>query len=595
MKTKNQHRILLSVLTVTMVISSVFVTASPINIETNGETCGFSDVAELPEWSIGNLWIYDMHFDFTLSGIFSLNGMGENKGIKDMRVEVVAINENTGEYTLDISGGYLHVDLEIFGIGFGTYTGDVEGEAHIDISTLAIKDFEFSASGYYKLLIERKTDVTISMTFDPAFDFFNFPIEPDEDPWNADTYGSLNGHIKVEGLYEKTFSAEGPFENETISFVRQEEVTVPGGTFDCFLISGSMGPSHNGWSKLWYSSEVGYLVKVDEKIEDWEGVDAELDLSLQATNCDTSAMLEVTIHRIKMLDPIEILPEWPGADWSYRLSVDNGDNWIDEINDDYSHNEDDHIEDVTYSINLYTTLPRITIKVWDRDFWSGDDLADVSSQEGGGIDNQIPDWDWTIFKCKYDIVEDKFVYNDTVEIIDGYFITSGEYPPDGSTSVDENDAEVWFKITDDYERPEKPNRPQGPINGKPGIEYTYTTSAANPDENQRVYKWDWGDETFSDWLGPYNADETIEASHVWAKKGTYEIRVKAKDVYDVESEWSDPLAVTMPVNQESARSQTPSSRFLQRAFEHFTGIQNSQTSSGTTYLLTMILRNLLGL
>ena len=132
----------------------------------------------------------------------------------------------------------------------------------------------------------------------------------------------------------------------------------------------------------------------------------------------------------------------------------------------------------------------------------------------------------------------------------GFFLTSGDFLPDGSTSSDENDAKVWFKITDDYEPPQKPNKPAGPINGNPGEEYTYSVSAASPDENQRFYKWDWGDDTESKWLGPYNADETIKASHIWGKKAEYIIKVKSKDVYDVESDWSDPLNVNIPKNRE---------------------------------------------
>jgi len=545
MKRRRQYGALPVILLTMGMISGAFVTASSTSTEGTGLPSSFSDIAELPEWSVGNFWIYDMHFDFVLSGIFGINGMDPDKGITNMKVEVIDINENTNEYTLDIKGDLL-AQLEIFGIGLGTYDADVEGTAHIDISTLAIKDFEFSASGEYTLLVARQTDVTLGMTFTPPFDFLNFPIDPEEDPWNADTYANLQGHIFVDGLYDDDFSAEGAFENETISFVKREDVTVPGGTFDSFLISGAMGPSHGGWSNLWYSPDAEYLVKVDEKINGWEGVDAQLDLELKATNCNTNAILEVTIHRIKMLDEIEVLPEYPGADWSYKLSIDDGENWIYEINDDYSLNEDDHTEDVTYHFNIYTTTPRITIKVWDRDFWSGNDLADVSGREGGGIDDSTPDLPGAIFHCKYDIAEDIPIDNDTMIEEDGYYTTSGEYLPDGSTGSDENDAKVWFTISDDYERPQKPNKPVGPASGKIGTEYTYSTSAANPDENQRFYRWDWGDETYSGWLGPYNADEAIEASHTWSERGTYEIKVKAKDVYDVESEWSDPLPVSMP-------------------------------------------------
>jgi len=94
--------------------------------------------------------------------------------------------------------------------------------------------------------------------------------------------------------------------------------------------------------------------------------------------------------------------------------------------------------------------------------------------------------------------------------------------------------------------PEKPDKPSGETSGEAGINYNYSTSTNDPDADQVYYKWDWGDGSYSDWLGPFNSDETAEANHTWGEKGTYSIMVKAKDAKDEESEWSDPLSVTMP-------------------------------------------------
>ena len=55
-----------------------------------------------------------------------------------------------------------------------------------------------------------------------------------------------------------------------------------------------------------------------------------------------------------------------------------------------------------------------------------------------------------------------------------------------------------------------------------------------------------GDGNYSSWLGPYESDQIINVSNIWHYEGEYEIRVKAKDIYDIESEWSDPLVVSMP-------------------------------------------------
>ncbi len=46
-------------------------------------------------------------------------------------------------------------------------------------------------------------------------------------------------------------------------------------------------------------------------------------------------------------------------------------------------------------------------------------------------------------------------------------------------------------------------------------------------------------------MGPYASGESISTSHTWLAGGTYEVKVKAKDTYDSESEWSSGLYVTI--------------------------------------------------
>ena len=95
--------------------------------------------------------------------------------------------------------------------------------------------------------------------------------------------------------------------------------------------------------------------------------------------------------------------------------------------------------------------------------------------------------------------------------------------------------------------PEIPDRPAGPNSGKIREEYTFETSTIDSDYgNQQIYyMWDWGDGNYSDWLGPYESGEICEASYTWVKPGSYEIRVKAKDVYNDSSYWSEPLTVNI--------------------------------------------------
>jgi len=107
---------------------------------------------------------------------------------------------------------------------------------------------------------------------------------------------------------------------------------------------------------------------------------------------------------------------------------------------------------------------------------------------------------------------------------------------------------LWNFKTSLYENspPDKPNTPVGPTNGKPGISYSYSSSAIDPNGEPIFYMFDWDDGTLSEWIGPFDSGQTITASHTWINKGTYAVKVKAKDIYGGESFWSDPLTISMP-------------------------------------------------
>jgi hypothetical protein len=98
----------------------------------------------------------------------------------------------------------------------------------------------------------------------------------------------------------------------------------------------------------------------------------------------------------------------------------------------------------------------------------------------------------------------------------------------------------------------KPGKPYGPDEGKIREEYTYCTDGVDhPLGDTLYYWWDWGDSMSSGWTGPYMSGESACANHTWTAEGVYEIRVKARDTFGKETEWSDPLPVTMPRNRIS--------------------------------------------
>ena len=116
-------------------------------------------------------------------------------------------------------------------------------------------------------------------------------------------------------------------------------------------------------------------------------------------------------------------------------------------------------------------------------------------------------------------------------------------------------------------QPETPAIPSGPSSGNIKTELVYSTVTTDPEEEDISYLFDWGDGTDSGWIGPYASGDSCEATHTWMAKGTYDICVKARDVNGGESEWSDPLSVTMPRNRLRSVVQS----WLEQVLQHFFG------------------------
>ena len=94
-----------------------------------------------------------------------------------------------------------------------------------------------------------------------------------------------------------------------------------------------------------------------------------------------------------------------------------------------------------------------------------------------------------------------------------------------------------------------PNKPSvtGATRGKVGETYEYTFVTTEPDGDDLYYCVDWATEY--EWFGPYPSGEEVTVKHRWLIPGKFAIKVKAKDIHNAESDWSDPLPVSMPKNK----------------------------------------------
>jgi len=191
--------------------------------------------------------------------------------------------------------------------------------------------------------------------------------------------------------------------------------------------------------------------------------------------------------------------------------------------------------DGTVTANFYFTLATVFFFIEPEDSgWI--EIEGYVFENGTGVYIDIGTWNISAEKAQ---PEYYFAYWETVGNI-----TMEDYYGQTTTVTINGDGYIiaYFVLN---EPPNKPFRPYGPLTGEINVEHTYTTSATDPNEGDVYFMWDWGDGSTSQWLGPYASGEECEASHSWAGPRDYQIKVKAKDIYGAESDWSEPLTVTM--------------------------------------------------
>jgi hypothetical protein len=101
-------------------------------------------------------------------------------------------------------------------------------------------------------------------------------------------------------------------------------------------------------------------------------------------------------------------------------------------------------------------------------------------------------------------------------------------------------------VENNSHNPNRPEKVTGEIYGRTQREYEYSTFGTDEDEDLLFYFFDWGDGTNSGWVGYFEQGEICSINHVWTEEGNFEIKVKTRDLFGLESVWSDPLIVSMP-------------------------------------------------
>ena len=140
----------------------------------------------------------------------------------------------------------------------------------------------------------------------------------------------------------------------------------------------------------------------------------------------------------------------------------------------------------------------------------------------------------------------KYEWN-TEKVTDGvYRIQISVQDSRGET---DHDTSGTFIIDNTPSPPEIPEKPSGPTRILANTNYTYITSTVDPEGDNVYYLFRWGPFMSSGWLGPYESGVVIQGTNSWLIPGSFSIQVKAKDEGGLESDWSEPLSVTVPRNR----------------------------------------------
>lgn len=194
------------------------------------------------------------------------------------------------------------------------------------------------------------------------------------------------------------------------------------------------------------------------------------------------------------------------------------------------------------------------MEIWSKDFeqgtFSGVNFIGNEYFVAAGMTLEGPD-NYNPYILKVDlagnpVASGKFEGGDTLTLVrDMEYIGSNEFIIAGTVHDGIGDSYFLRVSHGENNPPNTPARPTGETDGFSGHEYEYITTTTDPEVNDVQYCWDWDDGTPLEWTDWYLSGENCRVSHSWDIPGIYSVRVKARDTYLDESEWSEFLSVTM--------------------------------------------------
>ena len=133
---------------------------------------------------------------------------------------------------------------------------------------------------------------------------------------------------------------------------------------------------------------------------------------------------------------------------------------------------------------------------------------------------------------------------------------------------------------------------EGASSGTTGTEYEYRFCSSDPDGDDVYYCIDWGDGAGEICVGPFPSGTCITEKHTWTSDGTYQIKAKAQDSNQAESEYAT-LSVSMPKGKQVVATQNTDETTLEIAgiIGEFGGvttlIENTGSADAENFFITI--------
>ena len=120
-----------------------------------------------------------------------------------------------------------------------------------------------------------------------------------------------------------------------------------------------------------------------------------------------------------------------------------------------------------------------------------------------------------------------------------YYLAATAYDSENNESA--YSMELVHTTATPNNNPATPSVPDGPASGYAQTNYTFSTTASDPDGDALEFRYDWGDAPISDW-------GASSQSHAWPSVGNFCVKAQAKDSDGALSGWSDCKSIAITEN-----------------------------------------------